>query len=95
MEKNIKDKAVLETLLERFQKQRLPRLLDIKKNVDQGETLSEYDIEFMEELFRDAKQNDRYLQTADDELKKLMGKVLALYKEITERAMENEQKGHP
>lgn len=93
MDDNIKDKAILETLLERFQKHRLPRLLDIKKNVDQGETLSDYDIEFMEELFKDAKQNDRYLQTADDELKNLMGKVLALYKEITEKAMENEQKG--
>ncbi len=92
MEKNIKDKAVLETLIERFQKHRLPRLMDIKKNVDQGEMLSEYDIEFLEQVFKDARQNDHYLQTADDELKALMMKVLSLYQGITEKALENEQK---
>ena len=92
MEKKIKDKAVLEILLERFQKQRLPRLLDIREKVNQGETLSDFDMDFLEQVFKDAKVNDHYLQTADDELKALMMKVLALYKEITTIALENEQK---
>ena len=93
MDNNIKDKAVLEALVDRFEKQRLPRLLDIKKNVDQGGTLSEYDMVFLEELFKDARGNDKYLQAADDDLKSLMMKVLALYQEITDKAMENEKKG--
>lgn len=92
MEKDIKDKAVLETLIERFEKHRLPRLLDIQENVEQGETLSDVDMDFLEQVFKDARQNKRYLQTGDDELKVLMMKVLALYKEITEKALENEQR---
>ena len=92
MEKNIKDNAVLKTLIERFQKHRLPRLMDIKKNIDQGETLSDFDMDFLQQVFKDARQNETYLQTADDELKALMMKILALYKEITEKALENEQK---
>ena len=74
MEKNIKDKAVLETLIERFEKHHLPRLLDIQKNVDQGETLSNLDMEFLEQVFKDARQNERYVKMADDELKTLMMK---------------------
>jgi len=92
MEKDIKNKAVIATLIERFDKHRLPRLMDIKEKVDQGETLSDIDIEFLEQAFNDARQNESYLQAADDELKALMMKVLALYKEITEKALENEQK---
>ena len=92
MEKDIKDKAVIATLIERFDKHRLPRLMDIKEKVDQGEILSDFDIEFLDQVFNDARKNESYLQAADDELKALMMKVLALYKEITEKALANEQK---
>ena len=92
MDNNIKDKLVLEAILERFEKQRLPRLLDIEAKVEQGNTLDNYDIEFLEEVFSDAKENERYLQTADDQLKALFMKVLSLYKNITQKALENEQK---
>lgn len=92
MEKDIKDKAMFEILIERFEKHRLPRLLDIQKKVEQGETLSDIHMDFLEQVFKDARQNKRYLQTGDDELKVLMMKVLALYKEITEKALDNEQK---
>ena len=91
MEKDIKNKAILEAILMRFEKQRLPRLLDIKKNVDQGETLSKIDIEFLEQLFEDAKSNQHYLETADDDIKELMMKVIALYQEITEKSLQNEK----
>ncbi|MCU7799754.1 MAG: hypothetical protein KZQ70_06330 [gamma proteobacterium symbiont of Lucinoma myriamae] len=92
MKKDIKNEAVLATLLDRFENQRLPRLLEIKNDVDQGETLGDFEIQFLEQIVKDAKQNERYLQTADDELKALMMKVMALYNEITKKALENEQK---
>lgn len=93
MNEDMKDKMIMNTLLERFQKQRLPRLLDIKKAVDQGDKLGNFDMEFLEEVFSDTRQNQRYIEAADDELKSLFMKALSLYNEITEKALENEQKG--
>ena len=92
MNNNLKDKMILETLLERFEKIRLPRLLDIKAKVEQGNRLDNFDMEFLEEVFTDARENKHYLDNADDQLKGIFMKVLDLYTDITEKAMENEKK---
>ncbi len=92
MENNEKDKAVLAAIIKRFDEQRLPRLLEIKKNVNQGLTLSNHEINFLEEVFKDARENESYLKKADNDLKELVGKVMGLYQEITKKALENEQK---
>ena len=92
MENNEKDKGVLAAILKRFDEQRLPRLLEIKKNVDQGLTLSDYEINFLEEVFNDARENEVYLKKADNDLKALMVRVMVLYEEITKKALANEQK---
>ncbi|MCW8930077.1 MAG: hypothetical protein OQL19_07575 [Gammaproteobacteria bacterium] len=89
---DIKHKAILEALLERFEQQRLPRLLDIDKKLKQGGKLDNYDIEFLEEVFSDTKKNQHFLPDADEQLKTIFMKVLSLYTEITQTAMENEQK---
>ena len=34
--------------------------MDIKKNVDQGEALRDFDMDFLEQVFKDARQNDHY-----------------------------------
>ena len=41
--------TVIQVLAERFESQRLPRALRMKERVDQGETLTDLDIEFLEE----------------------------------------------
>ena len=92
MNNNLKDEMILETLLQRFEKIRLPRLLDIKSKVEQGNRLDNFDMEFLEEVFSDARENKHYLDDADNELKGIFMKVLDLYKDITEKALENEQK---
>ena len=92
MENNEKDKAVLAAIIKRFDELRLPRLLDIKKNVDAGQKLSDYDVLFLEEVFNDARENEKYLKIVDDDVKELIGKVMGLYQEITKKALENEQK---
>ena len=92
MDDNLKDKLILETLLERFEKHRLPRLMDIKSRVCDGCTLDDFEIVFLEEVFKDARNNEHYLAAADDDLKVLFMKVVALYKEITEHAVKNEKK---
>ena len=92
MNKNEKDSAVIGVLMERFQKRRLPRLLDIKEKVDQGNKLDQFDIEFLTTVFKDARENEHYLEEAGDEYKDLIAKVFSLYHSITEKALENEQK---
>jgi len=90
---SLERKGVLEVVMERFEKQRLPRILDIKKMVDRGEVLCKLDITFLEEVFHDTQQ---YKQFVDEhpEFQKLYARVAHLYDEIAKKALENENKVH-
>jgi len=48
------DEGLIQVLAERLERRRLPRALSLKEKVDRGETLNEFDIEFLEEVFKDA-----------------------------------------
>lgn len=85
-----KEEGIIQMLLERYQEQRLPRLLDIKENVDQGQTLNEFDLEFLEQVLSESQQN-KHLVDDHPEFQDLFMRGIALYKEITEQALENEQ----
>ncbi len=88
--KSSNDNGVIAVLLERFNNQRLPRLLDIKKKVDVGKKLDDFDIAFLEEVLKDASSN---MHLGDDhaELQGLVAKIIHLYHSITEQALKNEQ----
>jgi len=85
------DEGLLEVLLERLEKQRMPRLLDIQKKVDAGNSLEDFDLEFLEMSMSDAKKSipliDRH-----PEYHSLSAKVIMLYKDITEKALVIEKK---
>lgn len=91
MSESSRDAGVIQVLLERLETQRLPRALDLKKKVDQGEPLDDYDINYLEQVFADAQKIQPYL-VRHPEYEKLVSRVIHLYKEITDKAMENEKK---
>ena len=78
-------------LIERFEKQRLPRLLELKKRVDKGEVFSESDIQFITEVTHDA-QRSKPLIDRHPEWHKFCSEVIHLYEEVVEKALENEKK---
>jgi hypothetical protein len=87
---SLEREGVLEVLMERFEKQRLPRILDIQKIVDRGEVLCKYDIKFLEEVCRDTQQYKHFVDE-HPEFQKLYACVAHLYDEIAKKALENEK----
>jgi len=90
MEHDSKDAGVILALLQRFNTQRLPRLLTLKAQVDKGEVLNELDIEFLSQVFSDAKSSEPLLRR-HPEYKDLVARANHLYKEIMDKALENEK----
>ena len=91
MTEDSKDEGVITVLLQRLEQFRLPRLLDLKEKVGTGEVLNDFDIEYLSEVFADAEKVkpliDRHPEYSD-----VVTKMVSLYKEITEKALENEKK---
>ena len=89
MSKSDKESGVLAVLIERFEQQRLPRALHLKDKVDKGERLSEWDTAYLDEVLEDAEQV-RLLVDKHPEYQALYARAVHLYKEITEKALQNE-----
>jgi hypothetical protein len=85
------DAGVLYVLVERFNTQRLPRALDLKARIDAGGTLTDLDIHFLEDVFADAKAMAPLIEK-HPEYKELAGRAMSLYRQILEKAAENEAK---
>ena len=85
------ERGVIYALVERFEKQRLPRLLELKKRVDQGEVFSELDIRFMNQVLLDAHQSKRLIDRHPN-WHRFCAEEVNLYKEIAEKALDNENK---
>ena len=85
-----RDAGVIAVLLQRLERERLPRALGIKAKVDGGERLGDEDIAFLEEVFKDATRIKPLLDR-HHEYESLIVKVIHLYKIITDKALENEK----
>ncbi len=84
--------GVSEVLIERFTNQRLPRILAIKARVDSGEKLGAVEFDFLEDVLRDARENESLVESIPD-CRDLFARVVHLYHEITAAALKNEQNG--
>lgn len=88
------DDGVIQVLLKLLTEDRLPRTLRIKERVDQGETLNEFDLEYLDEILDEAEQAHD-LACSHAELQPLVSKLSDLYSEITKKALDNERGSTP
>lgn len=88
------DKGVIAVLLDRFANDRLPRTIALKKRMDEGHRLGEWEIAFLEDVLEDA---NRVMPLVDrhPEYQELAAKAIGLYQQITEQALENEKAKKP
>lgn len=77
-------------LLERASHRRIPRLLRIKRAVDSGKRLTDYQINFLSRVFDDAQRALPYIDHHPD-LQDTAVRMVGLYHEITEQAIKNEE----
>jgi len=85
-----KEEGVIMALEERFEKQRLPRLLALKDKVDTGGVLDDAEIAFLEQVISDAMRS-KSLMDRHPEWQEFCAYVVHLYEEITEKALKYEE----
>lgn len=90
MKKSSEQLGVVTALLERLEKQRLPRLLSLKNKVNSGEVLSDSDLNFLKEVSTDAKRIEPLLDNLP-QYQSLYVKLVGLYEDISNKALENEK----
>jgi hypothetical protein len=87
-----KQLGISEALIQRFEKDRLPRILKIKDRVDQGQALDKTDLSFLERVLNDAQENQHLIDSIP-RCQDLFARVVHLYRDITTKALENEEHG--
>jgi len=85
-----KDAGVIAVLAKRMVEERLPKALALKERIDKGGVLNDLDLAFLEQVVADAGQI-RSLMQKDPRVLEVAGRMVQLYKEITEKALENEK----
>ena len=86
------DAGTIQALLEDLANIRLPRVLAIKRRVDEGERLTNDDLAFLKRILADGRHVESMIER-HPEYRSLVSRLVGLYDEITRKALENEQRG--
>jgi len=87
---NNSDLGVITVLLRRVSTQRLPRIMALKERVDRGERLDHYDLNYLEHVLKDT-QRALPIVERHPEYQPLACKLITLYREVIDKALENEE----
>jgi hypothetical protein len=90
MNTNEKELGIAIAIFERFEKQTLPDLLWIKDKVDNGQLLSDGDMEFLEQISINAAEI-KPLIDGQPKWQSLYANAIHLYEEVIAKALENQQ----
>jgi hypothetical protein len=85
-----KELGVIAVLAKRMVEERLPKALALKERVERGEVLNDLDLAFLEQVVVDAR---KVLPMAQEnpQVLDVAGRMLKLYREISDKALENEK----
>jgi phage-related protein len=89
-----RDAGLIEVLAKRLEQQRLPKALALREKVGRGEKLNDFDIQFLEDVLQDARQVGDLIER-HPEWQDLAARMMHLYKEITDKALQNEKADNP
>jgi len=84
------DIGTMQALLERATNERLPRALEIKERVDNGDRLTDLDIDFLEQVFKEGQENRQYAAKFPEYMD-IISKFVHIYEDIMAKALENEK----
>jgi len=89
MEQKDKDALIISAALNRLNKFRLPRALSLKKKVDSGEVLNDFDLNFLQRALDDARELNPILERNPQYLE-LRDKAVGLCEQILQKDAENQ-----
>jgi len=85
------DRELLCTLLEQHEKHTMPRILDIRQKVENGEKLNDVELNFLHDVFADIQRIEPMIHR-HPEYQVLFSRTVDLCKDISSRAAENEDR---
>ncbi|HYQ71968.1 MAG TPA: hypothetical protein VET88_08570 [Gammaproteobacteria bacterium] len=84
------DQGIIQAVVDRLEKLRLPVALELQEKVNRGETLNDLDLAFLENVFNDTTRVRAMLEKYPA-WQPLYSRMISLYNDITTKALENEQ----
>jgi hypothetical protein len=90
MEQSKEDAGTIAALMIRFKEYRLPRAQRMLEKVNDGEKLSDSDIQFLKRVYNDGR-NTQPLVKRHPEYNDLITRYISLYTEIINKGLENEK----
>jgi hypothetical protein len=90
MSEETEDQGIIQVVVDRLEKQRLPAALELLEKVNNGEKLNDMELAFLDNVFKDTQSNRAMLEKYPA-WQPLAARMIGLYNEITTKALENEK----